>query len=311
MLWINEMNQYSISFVARANLIHNNKYDYSLNKNGFKAADKIQILCPEHGLFEQRACNHTRETGPCGCPKCAAATKADNTRLDTNEFIKNAKEKHGDKYDYSITVYTGRKKNIKYICPEHGTVEQTANNHLKYGCGLCSRPELDFLYSDNPTELFIQKAKKIHGERYDYSKSQYDTTKKQLTIICPIHGEFKQTPSDHLQGASCRRCNDSLGENKISKWLTENGITFEREKRIAAFNPRKPFDFYLLELDIYLEYDGEQHFLQIPKFGQTPLHKQQERDRKRNEWCRANNVKLEIITYQEDISKRLSEITGK
>lgn len=306
------MTKYAISFVARANLIHNSKYDYSLLTNNFKAADKIQIICPTHGTFEQRACNHIREKGPCGCSKCAASVKADNNRLGTEEFILKAQEKHGYKYDYSQVSYkNGCRDKVIIICPTHGKFEQTPSNHLKYGCGACSRPELEFLYSDDPTKLFIQKARKIHGERYDYSRSLYVNTKSPVIITCKEHGNYTQTPSDHLQGAGCHRCNDSLGESRVSKWLSDNNVEFIREKRINNFNPRKPFDFYLPKQDLYIEYDGEQHFIQIPKFGQTPLRKQQERDKKRNEWCAQNGIKLEIITYLEDIPARLSEILGK
>lgn len=308
------MNKYAISFVDKANSIHKNKYQYSSLPTSFKAADKVRIICSTHGIFEQRACNHIRANNPCGCPKCSIETKANSKRSNTEEFVKKAKEKHGEKYDYSITKYTSRERKIKFLCPNHGVVEQTANNHLKYGCGACRRPELEFLYADNPTELFIQKAKEVHGNKYDYSQTRYSKNKELLKIICPKHGEFNQTPDSHISGGcGCPRCNDSKGEREISQWLLQRKIKFQQEVKIKNFNPFKPFDFYVCDFDLYIEYDGKQHFMPHHLSGknQTNFIKQQERDKKRNEWCAQNGIKLEIITYLEDIPTRLAEIFHK
>ncbi len=57
------------------------------------------------------------------------------------------------------------------------------------------------------TEEFIERAKSVHGEKYDYSKTEYIDSKTKVCIICPIHGEFWQIPFGHLNGANCPICN--------------------------------------------------------------------------------------------------------
>ena len=92
---------------------------------------------------------------------------------------------HGDKYDYSKVDYRGCKSSIKIICPIHGEFEQIATSHLSgRGCRICG-------FRNKDTNYFIQEAKKVHGDKYDYSKVDYKESKQEVIIICPEHGEFK------------------------------------------------------------------------------------------------------------------------
>ena len=89
--------------------------------------------------------------------------------------------------------------------------------------------------------------------RYDYSKVNYVNNRTDVIIICPIHGEFLQTPSDHFQGCGCSLCNKkSKGEIKITRFLTNNNIKFEREKRFSDCKNilPLPFDFYIPKIII-------------------------------------------------------------
>ena len=89
---------------------------------------------------------------------------------DTEWFIEKAKERFGDKFDYSQSVYTGWDKPIKIICQKHGEFEQTSANHLKsvYGCPKCKEEANGDTQAD-----FINKAKEKYGDKYDYSKVEY------------------------------------------------------------------------------------------------------------------------------------------
>lgn len=122
-------------------------------------------------------------------------------RLTTEEFIKKAKEIHGDRYDYSKVVYVSAKKKVCIICPEHGEFWMEPANHLSgQNCSKCAGGvSID-------TEEFIKRAKRIHGDRYDYSKVKYVNAQVKICIICPIHGEFWQTPNGHLSGKNCPKC---------------------------------------------------------------------------------------------------------
>lgn len=108
------------------------------------------------------------------------------------------------------------------ICPVHGEFQQKAGSHLKYGCPKCARN------SPITIEEFIKRAKKAHGNKYDYSKVVLKGTSNKVTIICPIHGEFEQRASDHLRGCGCNKCRLS----KSTKFEPIKGKTRTREYRI-------------------------------------------------------------------------------
>lgn len=188
------------SFILRAKKIHNNRYDYS-KVNFIKASEPVCIICPIHGEFFQKPNVHLNG---CGCQKCYGTPK-----LTTEEFIEKAKTIYGDKYDYSKVNYTGNKNKICIICPTHGEWLVTPNNFLRGSeCLKCyGTPKLT-------TSEFIEKAKQVHGNKYNYSKVAYNGNKSKVKIICPIHGEFLQSAASHLKGAGCPACS---GLEKITK----------------------------------------------------------------------------------------------
>ena len=121
--------------------------------------------------------------------------------MTTEEFIQKAKAIHGDKYDYSKVEYTHNKTEVCIICPEHGEFWQKPKNHLSgYGCPICSgRKKMR-------TIDFIKRAKQVHGDKYDYSKVNYNGNTEKICIICPDHGEFWQRAGSHLRGFGCPKC---------------------------------------------------------------------------------------------------------
>jgi hypothetical protein len=131
-------------------------------------------------------------------------------RKTTEEFIKEAIDIHGDKYDYSSVEYINARSTVKIICPIHGSFNQLAKTHLGgYGCYDCGIKSIKKTLTKT-TEEFIKEAIDIHGNKYDYSKTQYSHSKLNIKIICPIHGEFSQRASHHLEGNGCKKCNSRL-----------------------------------------------------------------------------------------------------
>tara|TARA_Y100000817_G_C16856108_1_gene544061 strand:+ start:656 stop:2059 length:1404 start_codon:yes stop_codon:yes gene_type:complete len=183
-------------FINEANEKHNNKYDYS--KVVYKKAiENVIIICPEHGEFEQTPNTHL---GGGGCVKCSRIKNGrEKTKKASKRFIEDANKKHNNKYDYSKFKYI--KSNIKsiIICPEHGDFEQSPNNHLQGGCIKCGGSA-----KSNIIE-FIEKANKLHNQKYDYSKFKYINAKTKSIIICPEHGGFEQSPNAHLC-SGCEKC---------------------------------------------------------------------------------------------------------
>ena len=179
-------------FISRSKEIHKNRYDYSKVIWVNQKTD-VCIVCPVHGDFWQKPKNHIRGNG---CQKCFATPKSS-----TKEFIKKAKAIYGEEYDYSKVEYLGNKNKVCIICSKHGEWWMSPNNHLRgHRCPGCyGTPK----YTNDE---FITMAKKIHGNKYDYSKIEYKGNKTNVCIICPKHGEFWQKPQSHLNGNGCSKC---------------------------------------------------------------------------------------------------------
>lgn len=203
-------------FVYKSNLVHKNKYDYSLAeyKNIFTP---IQIKCPIHGEFFQIPNSHINGSG---CKKCFNEFKRGKSQsLTLNDFVNKSKIIHNDKYDYSLVVYKNTKTYVNIICPAHGLFSQTPGHHLnKQGCPKCGKEILINSKRSNSIE-FIKKAKLIHNDKYDYSLVNYINNSKKIKIICPTHGIWEQKPGGHLNGKGCRKCS---GSNKLTTELFIN-----------------------------------------------------------------------------------------
>jgi len=189
-------------FFKKANKIHKNKYDYSL-VDYEKWDKKIKIICPIHGIFEQRANDHKNGKG---CPNCGGTKK-----LSKSSFIEKSIEVHGDKYDYSNVNYINSKCKVEIKCLEHGFFEQIANSHLQgFGCSKCTKQ-----HKPTTTE-FIEKIKKIHKNKYNYELVKYKNNHTKIKIVCSKHGVFSQLASSHLKGLGCEKCSKSKKDTKIT-----------------------------------------------------------------------------------------------
>lgn len=136
-------------------------------------------------------------------------------RLTTQEFIEKARAIHGDRYDYSRVVYINNKTKVEVICKTHGPFSQLAQHHMRgRGCTQCGN-EYNSERQRSNTQEFTQKAIRIHGDKYDYSKVDYITSAEKVIITCKQHGPFTQTPRDHLSGYGCPTC--GLEKNKQAR----------------------------------------------------------------------------------------------
>ena len=136
--------------------------------------------------------------------------------MDTSHFIEKAKSVHGDRYDYSLVNYLDTKTKVEIICTEHGKFLQNSKDHLKgKGCKICGYDKRREKYSLSKDE-FVEKAKSVHGDIYDYSHVNYTNAKTKIEIICPLHGSFFQLPYNHLSGKGCKECGHAIGNEKSS-----------------------------------------------------------------------------------------------
>ena len=288
-------------FIKKAKLVHCNKYDYS-KVEYINTRTKVCIICPEHGEFWQTPHSHINKRG---CPICWKLRKSKNMTLTNDEFIKKAKQTHGDKYDYSKVEYINTRTKVCIICPEHGEFWQIPNIHIRGSeCPKCVNQY------HQTTEEFIEKAKKIHGNKYDYSKVNYKSKQKSIIISCPIHGEFSQLPQNHLRGSGCPKCavKKNLSEQKLYNFLlsifSESEIKIHY-KNISMFG-FKSIDFYIEKYKIAIEHQGRQHFMPV-KFCNKKnqqysdfIH-QQYCDQKKLEECNALGIKMIYFSYDKTV----------
>lgn len=290
------------------NLIHNYKYDYSKVK--YDGKNKVTIICPEHGEFEQTPDSHLHGSG---CPKCANLNVRVIKQKSNNEFINTAIFKHKNKYDYSLVNYINAKTKVKIICSIHGEFEQAPDSHLRgRGCPKCWSVNRKVNNGHrHTTNEFIEKSMLKHGNYYDYSKVKYTNGRDDVIIICPIHGEFVQQAKLHLRGNGCQICKQSKGEKEIMVWLQNNNIEYVPQ---YTFNDCRdkyplPFDFYLPKYNTCIEFNGIQHYKPINLFGGLKaLNKQIKHDKIKIKYCYNNKISLLIIKYNDNIKNNLEKV---
>ena len=185
----------------------------------------------------------------------------------TDIFIKKAKEIHGEKYDYSLVDYVNAKTKVEIICPLHGKFTQIPYNHLSgKGCKECGHIENGRNRSIT-LEKFLEKARDVHGDKYDYSKSKIENYKTKIEIICPLHGSFFQTPNNHLSGKGCKECGIIFTLNHIQENYSSNTEDFIEKSKILHGDT---YDYSLVDYvnnSTQVEIKCEEHgsFLQSPR----------------------------------------------
>lgn len=310
-------------FIEKANKVHGEgRYDYSkvvyVNGN-----IEVIITCPMHGDFPQTPNNHLQGQG---CKICGYIKIANTQRKTKEEFIRESKEIHGNKYDYSKVNYINDATKVIIICKNCKKnnrpceFEQKPNKHLNgQGCRICgikNRANKRRM----TLEEFIEKANKKHGfGRYDYSKVKYINAFTDVIIICHNHNKpckFKQRPNNHLNGQGCPMCDESKGEIKIIDFLIYNNIKFEREKKFnnCKYKKHLSFDFYLPIYNLCIEFDGGQHFKPCgfgAKLTEEQLNENfkiiQLRDQIKNEYCKKNGIGLLRLNNLKTVEKELTE----
>lgn len=232
-------------------------------------------------------------------------SKENKLKNKSNSFTERANQVHNNKYDYSKVIYTRATEKVEIICPIYGSFFQTPNNHIncKQGCPKCSHPS----YTKS-TEEFIKQAIEVHKNKYDYSKSIYINSFTPVTIICFIHGNFEQLPNNHLKGCGCPKCSESHGEKVVREYLEPLNLSYLTQYRITLSNNKIAYiDFYLPDYNIFIEYNGEQHYTPVKHFGgEMRYNKQKERDTLVREYCLNHSITLIEIPYNEDINKYLN-----
>lgn len=290
-------------FIKESKKINKNKFDYSL-VDYINGQTKVKLICIKHGIFEQQPNSHIANKQ--GCPACAG-----NKPLNNKSFTVRGKLKYGNKFDYSLVNYKGIYTPIKIKCNDCDNIFDVTPNTFLNGnytttCNVCDNKIL--------TEKLITNSKLIHGNKLDYSKTIYGKSKEKCIFICKKHGEFLQSPDNHIrQKQGCPSCINlnRHGENIIKKWLDTENIKYIMQHKFQDCKNILPlsFDFYLIDHNICIEFDGPQHFQPLDYFGGVPnFILRKHRDKIKNKFCKINRIPLIRVKYDiKNINKFLNK----
>ena len=280
---------------------------------------KIKIYCyhkdengNEHGEFEISPGHFLAGER---CPKCRYIKSSSKKRRNLEEVKKIASEIHNGKYDYSlITEYKNDRIKYPIICPEHGVFYQAFNNHIKakQGCPICGREKCD-RERVLPFEEFENRANAVHNEKYTYIPESYSSISNKLRIICPIHGEFEQLGTNHVDlRQGCPKCGvvEFKGEYEIYQYLC-NLIGEDKVQRRCKgiLDGNYELDIYVPSENFAIEYNGLYWHSEITKDKNYHLRKTDE--------CNSKGIRLfhifedEWLEKSEIIKSMLSNIFGK
>lgn len=208
-------------FEERSKIVHLGKYKY-FRKSYFSASRKTKIKCPVHGFFHQLPDSHLRSAG---CKKCAVEAFASAQRLREENRVRSIlRSLYGTRYKVmGFFVKTDsrnkRRRWVKAECLDHGSFEMPCSSLISrgsIGCLPCKHKKIADRQTSSTAE-FIARATSLHEGFYDYSKVDYQKAKVYVTITCPIHGDFKQSPDAHLRGSGCNECANASLTGKLQE----------------------------------------------------------------------------------------------
>jgi len=204
------MDKKTKEFIEKAKKAHGDRYNYD-KVNYTNNHTKVVIFCEKHGSFTQSPNKHLSGSK---CRKCAHS-------LTTEEFIARSNEIHNETYSYLNTIYKSSKEKVVITCQKHGDFKQIPKSHLNGSiCPKCANESRSSKLIKT-TEQFIEKAKEIHGDKYDYSKVEYKGSNSKVKIFCHNHGEFLQKSNGHLNGHGCTKCGKEAMSDKQTKTKEE------------------------------------------------------------------------------------------
>ena len=274
-------------------------------KNNFS---KVKCRCKIDGeIWESNRSNLVNKKH--GCPVCGGSKK-----LTHELFVKQMREINPD--IEIIENYINSNTPILVRCKKCGHEWKARPYHLKRGkgCPICRQKEVHDKLRKN--QKIFEEELSIISPRIEII-GKYKSHNENILCKCKICGhEWEATPANLVAGKGCPACRQSSkGENRIKDWLEENNINFKMHYRFKDCVNKKPlpFDFYLEEYNLCIEYDGPQHFKPTLWFGsisqeeaEKVLVEGQKRDTIKTKYCEEKNIRLLRISYKD--FKKINEI---
>lgn len=211
---ISKKKKYTLDgFIQKSECVHGYSYDYSLSRYN-KSNDFVKIICPKHGMFEQRAVSHMSGVG---CPKCARDRIDSAQRSNTNEFVHKAISTHGYKYNYSLVNYVNAKSKIPILCNTHGLFYQSPESHIGgCGCPKCATGKYENNIANTLTKLGVEYIRQF-PIKYHTSKSlKFDFYLAAYNLMVEYNGGQHYYPVKYFGGHN--KFIKQLKRDAIKKW---------------------------------------------------------------------------------------------
>lgn len=306
-------------FVLKGKEIHGNKFTYpkkQLYKNCYSDLKIICNTCKTEIITNY--CKHI--IAKSSCRKCFFKNAAKNRRHTYQKFVENATLIHGDKYIYPLLQeYVNAHTPLKVFCKKHQAYFNT--NYLRHitakaGCFICSNRE-KANKRIHGYDVFVSKAKEIHGDKYDYFPDQvYQNNLTKYPVFCKKHEKiFYTNYSLHVyEKCGCPDCGrkKSKGELVLKNFFIKNNIEFIEEYKPEGLKHERQLsiDFYLPKVNLLVEFQGEQHFRPAVNYGGVEtLLPQLKRDQIKRKFAYDN--KLELLAIEKYQLKDLDIIFSK
>jgi len=285
--------------------IHGNIYEIPEQKY-INMKSKIQILCKKcNTYFSQSSNNHIYQKQ--GCVLCNG-----NNKLSLQDIVKKDTQNNKEKFEIPEQEIKNTSQKIKIYCNDcksyfYRNINSHINRKSKY-CPNCSPVQKLTLKKIREKSLLLHKGKYIIPDQTFVNNTSF------IKIYCKKCKQiYKQKIMVHLDNRikGCNNCKCSKGEITISNILKNNKIDFITQKRFknCRYKLPLPFDFYLTEKNLCIEYDGELHYISKDYFGgDEKLKETQRNDKIKTEYCEKNKIKLLRIKYDENIIEKLKEI---
>ena len=296
-------------FIERSKHVHGCKftYDRTIYTN---SSSPVIITCIVHGDITVNPNNHINNKS--GCIHCSGLAKKT-----THDFIHELQKQHGDAFTYDRTNYINDSTPVVITCKHHGDFSPIPSNILRgSGCPRCAvASSADRLRK--PIDQFIAEATNVHAGKYDYSLVEYVNSVTKIKIICPTHGLFTQTPTAHIsQRCGCPMCSSSKGELAIEQWLIKQNIVYIKQHTFPDCRDKGVlrFDFFLPEHNVLIEYNGIQHYRNVPliKYSNDTFESIQRRDAIKVKYAKDKGLCLITVPYNVNtivfLSNQLSDM---
>lgn len=264
---------------------------------------KVPILhkCLKHNVSWKAAPNNI--LGGHGCTKCLSDKIRNKNGKTHDQYIAELKVKHPN----IIAIERYRTANIpilhKCLIDSYEWKATPGNILFSTGCPKCGGT-LKKTHEQYVAELeSLNPNIKVVGE--------YKRAKEKVLYECKIDGtQWEAYPCSVLAGTGCPTCRKSKGEKQIENWMQKNNINYVTQKTFKDCKDKHPlpFDFYLPDYNVCIEYDGKQHFKPIKFFGgEEAFYKRVEHDKIKDDYCKTHGIKLLRISYIENVQHKLSD----